>query len=124
MDETSDEGGLSIGCRLWIIWPGGARLGPGRVALLEAIGTHGSLKRAAEALGLSYRAAWNRIERLNALAERPLVAAAVGGAQGGRSHLTPAGAAAVRAYRAVEAETRALHARIATETTVREAPNA
>lgn len=37
-------------------------LGAGRVLLLELIDQHGSLRKAAKALGMSYRAAWGKIQ--------------------------------------------------------------
>jgi molybdenum-dependent DNA-binding transcriptional regulator ModE len=40
-------------------------LGPGKIALLEAIGSHGSSTTAAASLGLSYRRAWLLLDSLN-----------------------------------------------------------
>ena len=39
-------------------------LGPGKIALLEAIGIHGSLSTAAASIGLSYRRAWLLLDSL------------------------------------------------------------
>lgn len=56
---------------------------PKRLALLEQIAEQGSITRAAKAAGLSYKAAWDAIDELNNLAERPLVSRSVGGKGGG-----------------------------------------
>jgi molybdate transport system regulatory protein len=36
----------------------GRRIGHGRIQLLELIGEHGSIARAAKAMGMSYKRAW------------------------------------------------------------------
>lgn len=82
--------------------PGG-RLGPGKVALLEAIAREGSIAAAGRSLGMSYRRAWLLVEALNALAGVPVVEASAGGAGGGGAALTAAGRALVDDYRAIEA---------------------
>ena len=101
---------------LRIDFPGG-RIGPGKIALLEAIGREGSISAAARTLGMSYRRAWLLVESLNAMAGAPVVAAAAGGAGGGGAALTEAGRALVADYRAIEeaavAATAALRARLA-----------
>ena len=43
----------------------GCSLGPGKVSLLEAIETEGSLTLAARRLAMSYRRAWNLLDDLN-----------------------------------------------------------
>jgi molybdate transport system regulatory protein len=59
--------------------------------LLAAIDRIGSINRAAKAVGLSYKGAWEIIERANNLSPRVLVATAIGGRHGGGTQLTPAG---------------------------------
>jgi molybdate transport system regulatory protein len=82
----------------------GGRVGGERMALLEAIGELGSIRAAAERVGLSYRAAWDAVQALNNLFETPLVAARPGGRQGGAAELTRAGHGVLLAFRRVEAE--------------------
>ena len=43
----------------------GDRIGPGKIALLEAIQEAGSISGAARALGMSYRRAWLLVEEIN-----------------------------------------------------------
>jgi molybdate transport system regulatory protein len=61
------------------------------VMLLEEIHAGGSINRAAKAVGMSYKAAWERIETLNNLSPEPLVIRQVGGSGGGGTVLTEAG---------------------------------
>ena len=56
---------------------------PQRIALLAQIAELGSITRAAKAVGISYKGAWDAIDELNNLAERPLVERSVGGKGGG-----------------------------------------
>ncbi len=85
----------------------GARIGPGKVALLEAIARTGSISAAGRALRMSYRRAWELVEDLNRHLGTPVVATAAGGPGGGGAQLTPAGTAIVAEYRALEAEAQA-----------------
>ncbi len=84
----------------------GARIGPGKVALLEEIERSGSISAAGRALKMSYRRAWELVEDLNTHLGQPVVSTAAGGAGGGGARLTAAGATLVAEYRAVEAAAR------------------
>ena len=79
-----------------------ARLGPGKIGLLEAIAKHGSISAAGRALGMSYRRAWLLTDELNQLFKRPLVDAAHGGSGGGGASLTDLGVEVVARYRRIE----------------------
>jgi molybdate transport system regulatory protein len=83
--------------------PGG-RLGPGKVALLEAIAQTGSISAAGRAMAMSYRRAWLLADALNHMFREPLVEAQPGGSKGGGAHLTALGHDVVAHYRAVESE--------------------
>jgi molybdate transport system regulatory protein len=82
---------------------GGARIGPGKIELLEAIGETGSISAAGRALGMSYRRAWLLATETDRLFRQPLFVTAAGGAGGGGARLTPFGAAVAAAYRRIEA---------------------
>ncbi len=84
---------------------GGARIGPGKIALLEAIATAGSISGGGRALKMSYRRAWELVEDLNRHVGVPVVSTAAGGSGGGGARLTPSGEGLVRAYRAIEVAT-------------------
>ncbi len=82
----------------------GSYLGATRIRLLEAIDRHGSITKAARAVPLSYKAAWDAIDAMNNLAEQPLVNRATGGKNGGGTTLTEYGRKIVALYRAMEQE--------------------
>lgn len=72
--------------------------------LLASVGDTESVSAAAKAVGLSYKAAWDAVEAMNNLAEKPLVQRSVGGKGGGGTRLTAAGRKLVETFRMVEAE--------------------
>ena len=82
-------------------------LGPGKVALLEAVHEHGSISAAARSLGMSYRRAWLLIDELNRSLKSPATISEQGGQSGGGCALTPVGENIVRLYREVEAQAEA-----------------
>ena len=61
------------------------------IALLKAIDNSGSINQAAKQVGLSYKGAWQIIERANNRAPKMLISTATGGAKGGGTRLTEAG---------------------------------
>ena len=83
---------------------GQSAVGADRIALLEALGRHGSISGAASAMGLSYKGAWDAVQALNNLFDRPLVASQAGGSRGGSASLTEDGRAVIAAFRAIEGE--------------------
>jgi molybdate transport system regulatory protein len=102
-DKTPPEG-LRLTGRLAVETEQGAFLGNTRIRLLEAIDAHGSISQAAKFVPLSYKAAWDAVETMNNLADRPLVTRATGGRNGGGTQLTDYGRQMVELYRALEAE--------------------
>lgn len=77
-------------------------IGPGKIALLEAIARTGSITSAAKSLEMSYRRAWLLVDEMNACIRTPVIETATGGRNGGGSQLTATGAEVVRLYRAIE----------------------
>ena len=77
-------------------------IGPGKIALLEAIGETGSITAAAKSLDMSYRRAWLLLDELNGALKRPAVDSAKGGTHGGGSALTEVGQQIIDLYRRVE----------------------
>jgi molybdate transport system regulatory protein len=79
-------------------------VGPGKIALLENIGSTGSLSEAARRLKMSYRRAWLLLEDLNTSFQQPVAEMSVGGRGGGGASLTAFGVELVAAYRSLEAQ--------------------
>jgi len=77
-------------------------LGPGKVDLLEAIETAGSISAAARELELSYRRAWDLVDTMNHCFKHPLVARVKGGKGGGGAQLTDQGQNILKLYRTME----------------------
>jgi molybdate transport system regulatory protein len=78
-------------------------VGPGKIALLEAIRETRSITAAARAMGMSYRRAWILVDEMNRALAGPAVATAAGGEHGGGSTLTALGEEVVDVYRRIEA---------------------
>lgn len=77
-------------------------VGPGKIALLEAIGQAGSITAAAKSLGMSYRRAWLLLDEVNNSLQHPAVDSAKGGQFGGGSVLTDCGRQLISLYRRIE----------------------
>jgi molybdate transport system regulatory protein len=88
---------------LRIEFGGDDRIGPGKVALLEAIERERSISAAARAMGMSYRRAWLLVDTMNRMFREPVVVARPGRASGRSADVTPVGARLVAAYRDAEA---------------------
>ncbi|HZC57509.1 MAG TPA: LysR family transcriptional regulator [Xanthobacteraceae bacterium] len=82
--------------------PSGDRIGPGKIALLEAIRDTGSISAGARKVGMSYRRAWLLVEEINAALQEPAVTGITGGWQGGGAVVTPVGERIIKIYRAIE----------------------
>ncbi|MEL0650201.1 molybdenum transporter [Algibacter sp. TI.3.09] len=80
-----------IKSRIWIESKNHVLLGEGRVQLLKAIETEGSLSKAAKTLGLSYKKAWSLIDSVNKSAKKPVTINSTGGKGGGGAELTDYG---------------------------------
>lgn len=83
-------------------------IGPGKADLLEAIGKSGSIRSAAEEIGMSYMRAWTLVRTMNDSFAEPLVQPLRGGARHGGAVITPLGLEVLALYR--EMESRALRA--------------
>lgn len=92
---------LAVRSKIWIERDGDVVLSEWRVELLEAIDAHGSLSRAAEALDVPYRTAWERVKATESEVGFRLLESESGGADGGGSRLTPEARDLCRRFRRV-----------------------
>lgn len=88
MCETKRDAAMEIRSKIWIEVNGEPVFSRGRGILLKAIDTYGSINKAAEETGISYRRAWGYIKAMEARLEVPLVKTRVGGRSGGGTRLT------------------------------------
>jgi molybdate transport system regulatory protein len=103
MHNGSERGDspLEIRSKIWIERGEAVVLSEWRVELLEAIDANGSLSRAAEALDVPYRTAWERVKATEAELGVRLLESESGGADGGGSRLTAEARDLCRRFRRV-----------------------
>ena len=96
-----------IKSRVWITTPNGDMfLGQGRVELLKQIENHGSISKAAKAMNMSYKKAWEQVNSMNTQGPELLVTPKIGGAGGGGSVLSEVGKKAIAIYSEIVNENR------------------
>jgi molybdate transport system regulatory protein len=94
---------LSLRPRIRIVRADGViAFGPGKADLLDEVRAHGSIRQAAENLGMSYMRAWKLIRVMNDAFPRPLVEKTRGGTGHGGAALTADGEKVLALYRAME----------------------
>jgi molybdate transport system regulatory protein len=79
---------MKIDGRFWLTKNDKSFLGTGRIELLEKIAQTGSINAAAKEMKMSYKAAWERINSMNELADHPIINRTIGGKGGGGTTLT------------------------------------
>jgi molybdate transport system regulatory protein len=89
------EGVMEIKTKFWIENKGEVVLGGGKTALLLAVDRLGSIQRAAEEFGMSYRHAWGTIKKIEKRAGFKIVDTKLGGKDRG-TRLTPKGKEFIR----------------------------
>jgi molybdate transport system regulatory protein len=89
--------------RAWVVFGGATKLGRGRAHLLRLVEREGSLKRAVEDLGMSYRAAWGYVRELEKASGIRLLARGGKGPSGG-TVLTPEGRRFLAAFESFQSE--------------------
>jgi molybdate transport system regulatory protein len=89
--------------KLWLDYRGRA-FGDGPARLLDGVERSGSLRKAAQDLGMSYNKAWRILHAAEERLGFALLDRSVGGSLGGGSQLTPEGKDLLRRYRALAEE--------------------
>lgn len=95
------KGVFTVNGSLWVEGDGARFFGPGPVELLELIEKTGSINKAAKAMGMSYKKAWEMVSRLNGLTAEPFVVTSIGGEDGGGSTISQGAKEMIAWYRGV-----------------------
>ncbi len=80
---------MEIKYKIWLENDGEVVVGNGKVGLLKLIDELGSIQKAAENKGMSYRHAWGILQKIEQRAGFKFVETQVGGKDGGGAKLTP-----------------------------------
>lgn len=88
--------------KCWVEEDGKKLYGPGPNELIKSIQKEGSLSRAAGQMNMSYKKAWDLVQRLNSNSEEPWVILKKGGQHGGGAEVTPHAIMAVQEYDKLE----------------------
>lgn len=94
---------LGLSGELWLTVGDKELGGSDRMGLLKAVAEQGSITQAAKAFGLSYKGAWDAIDRMNQVAGEPLIERSVGGRGGGSTRLTERGVRLLERYEQIDA---------------------
>jgi molybdate transport system regulatory protein len=86
--ELLKKGTFKVNGSLWIEGDGQRFFGPGPVELLELIEKTGSISKAAKGMGMSYKKAWEIVNRINGMGAEPFVVTSIGGEDGGGSAIS------------------------------------
>jgi molybdate transport system regulatory protein len=95
---------MRLMAKLWLDYDGRA-FGDGPARLLRGVEQSGSLRKAAQELGMSYNKAWRILRAAEERLGFALLDRSVGGSLGGGSHLTAEARELVARYEAAAAET-------------------
>ena len=91
---------MEIKYKVWLEKDGEVVVGNGKVGLLEMVNDLGSIQKAAEKMGMSYRHAWGIIQKIEKRSGFKLVETQVGGKEGGGARLTLQGNELLNQYSA------------------------
>ncbi len=103
---SSPTSAIELEGSLWFQKSENRFLGSERIALLEKIDELGSISKAAKAVGISYKTAWQLVNTINNLSEKAIVDRTTGGKDGGGTKLTREGRKILRQYNVIEEEHR------------------
>ncbi len=87
---------------LWLLFGGKDFINDKVISLLRHIDSLGSLSKAARAVPMSYRSAWDLIDRLNNLSSHSVVTTSTGGRHGGGTQLSEYGRSLLKLYSSLE----------------------
>ncbi len=91
-----------------------------RIRLLHAIMEHGSISKAAKAVPMSYKSAWEAVDAMNALSPEPIVHRETGGRDGGGTTVTAYGEQLLETYALLKEEHTRFLARLSSLSAIQE----
>jgi molybdate transport system regulatory protein len=83
---------------LWLLFGGRDLLAGKAMALMREIDAKGSISNAAKAVPMSYKTAWDLVDKLNNASARPIVETTTGGRHGGGTRLSEYGRSLLSIY--------------------------
>lgn len=90
-----------IKSKIWVEAGDNVVVGAGRIKLLKAIESEGSLSKAAMSIGMSYKKAWTLVDAANKSAKEAVVTKTIGGEKGGGTVITPYGKKLIKAFETI-----------------------
>lgn len=93
--------------KVWLEEDGQPVFGEGLMRLLTLISRHGSIRRAAEDMKMSYRQAWGSIRKAENRLGTSLLVKQIGGESGGGAQLTPEAEELINSYSSFRSEAEA-----------------
>ncbi len=91
---------MDVRFKVWLENRGEVVLSNGKFAILKKIEQLGSIHKAAEQFGMSYRHAWGMVQKIEKRSGMKLLVTQIGGREGGGAKLTPEGKAFLVNYEA------------------------
>jgi molybdate transport system regulatory protein len=102
MPKSPDEKWIPA-FKIWLEHKGRPTIGRGGAEILSAIERTGSITKASESVGMSYKYVWDHLAEMENAVGQPIIRTQRGGkAGGGGAKLTEVGKALLREYRQVE----------------------
>lgn len=89
---------MELRSKVWLMKDKKPIIGTGRALLLSLIHEKGSISRAAQEMGMSYRTAWGKIKAMEKRLGYPVVLSKTGGGGGGHTSLTTEGKELLQNY--------------------------
>ena len=97
-EARDEERGMKPKVKVWVVFSGRVKFGDGRAQLLELIDELGSLKKAVDQFGMSYRNAWGYLQELEEAAGFKFLERKPGGGPRRGTRLTGEGKKFVNRY--------------------------
>jgi molybdate transport system regulatory protein len=94
------EGDMDVKFKVWVERRGEVVLSNGKFNILKTVDRLGSIHKAAEQYGMSYRHAWGMVQKIEKRSGIKMLETQIGGSEGGGARLTPEGKSFLTQYEA------------------------